>query len=288
VANSNTLEVPFQASYSIETPTGRGSSSDVVSFDLNSSPYHIMLAAGPVDATTKQIQNHTTKGVTQEPVSLAQFNPFIKPNVTTTTSAPTTTTTAVKPANDSSIYGGCYDIKGCFGTPAGCVEKRNCNFLASYARISDDYFQFEIGQAVGDSTNSYAALGLSFDDEMGEDSVMACTLAAGSQVNIAMYWNVDTPSYNSIPLEDPHFGLTEEVGSVEDGLLKCSFKRQAMTRVPEPGTNRSQLFDLRAEKFYLLLAAGKLDTGSGLLTKHTATDRSAEPQVNILCSVHIA
>jgi hypothetical protein len=277
VAKSKTLEVYFQASYSIETPTQRGSS-DVVSFDLNSSPYHIMLATGPVDATSKQIQCHTTKGVTLEPVNLAQFNPYIKPNVTTTTSAPTTTT-AVTPANDSSIYGGCYDIKGCFGTPAGCVEKRNCNFLASYARISYDYFQFEIGQAVGDSTNSYAALGLSFDDKMGEDSVMACTLAAGSQVNIAMYWN--TPSYSSIPLEDPHFGLTEEVGSVEDGLLKCSFKRQAMTRVPEPGTNRSQLFDLRAEKFYLLLAAGKLDS-DGLLTKHTATDRSAEPQVNIL------
>jgi hypothetical protein len=249
-------------------------------FDLNYTPYHLMLATGSVKDGSYVIQQHTNKGVTDQPISMAQFNPFIKSNSTTTTStAPVTTTmTTVMPGNDSSIYASCYATKGCFGTPSGCVEKRNCNYLVTYSRLSEASFRFEIGQVVGSSvTNSYAAFGLSFDDKMGDDSVMACTLSAGGQVDVAMYWNVAKPSYNSLPLQDPHFGLTVTAGSLTDGFLLCSFDREAVTQVPKPD-NTSQLFDLGLQKFFLFLAAGTLDV-DGHLLQHTSKERSASAQV---------
>ena len=125
---------PIQAKYSIEKPGTRqavGKGGVMMDFDLNSTPYHIMLAAGPVDPTSHLIQQHINKGVTPLPVSLAQFNPFI--NASTSTTAATTTTAG--PANDSSLYAGCYDTKGCFGTPPGCVEQRNCKFITTYSKV---------------------------------------------------------------------------------------------------------------------------------------------------------
>ena len=155
--------------------------------------------------------------------------------------------------------------------------ERNCRYLVTYARVTDDRFQFEIGKEVGPATSAYAALGLSFDDKMGEDSVMACTMAAADHLDVAMYWNVASPNKNSLPLEDPHFGLTNVEASVWDGFLQCTFEREAVTRVPKPD-NTSQVFDLGQAKFYLLLASGGMTAG-GVLAQHTSTERSAEPQV---------
>ena len=142
------------------------------------------------------------------------------------------------------------------------------------SQVTEGRFRFEIGLAAA-SAPAYVALGLSFDDEMGEDSVMACTLF-GDSVDVAMYWNVASP-YNSLPLANAHFGLAEVAGGVTDGLLMCSFERDAKTQVPKPdGTTRE--FDLAQAQFYLLLATGSLD-GNGRLVQHAATERSAGPQV---------
>ena len=82
------------------------------------------------------------------------------------------------------------------------------------SQVTEGRFRFEIGLAAA-SAPAYVALGLSFDDEMGEDSVMACTLF-GDSVDVAMYWNVASP-YNSLPLANAHFGLAEVAGGVVQG-----------------------------------------------------------------------
>ena len=56
-------------------------------------------------------------------------------------------------------YEGCYESKGCFGVPSGCVEKGTCTMMASYAYDSTDkQFKFDLHLKNVDP-NKYVALG---------------------------------------------------------------------------------------------------------------------------------
>ena len=62
-------------------------------------------------------------------------------------------------------YQGCGEIKGCFGSPSGCVEERSCEMLVGYALTGDNDVNFEIIGRSGFS-NPYVAFGLSDDGKM--------------------------------------------------------------------------------------------------------------------------
>ena len=194
-------EVDLQASYSIEKPSRTNiHTKDVASFDLNSTPYHVMLAAGPVNTTSHQVQYHTEKVVTPTPVFFAKFNPFIKP----------------------SIYLGCNENVGCEGLPVGCVASRNCSILLRYEAVAEESSQFNLtGTAAG---GTYLAIGLSMDDKMGDDSVVACIPDGGQ--GVVMYWNVVG---NSLPLPNTTVGVSNGSASLENGMMTCSFLLQGTT-----------------------------------------------------------
>ena len=80
--------------------------------------------------------------------------------------------------------------------------------------------------------------------------------------SVSMYWNVASP-YNSYPLADPSFGLSDVATSAEDEVYSCTFHRQAATNISVPNTEDGQtvLFDLDNDKYYLLLAMGPVSSG---------------------------
>ncbi|XP_068248555.1 putative ferric-chelate reductase 1 homolog isoform X2 [Palaemon carinicauda] len=141
------------------------------------------------------------------------------------------------------IYLGCRVNKGCFGFPSGCIDAENCQMLATYAKVSSGY-KFEI---MGDAANdAYVAIGLSDDQKMGKDSVMACTSTNG-QVDVLMGFN--SGKSNEI-LTDSKYGLSDIKTAGIDGRVYCSFIRQAMTEI-----NNIQ-YNLQDERYHLMLAKG--------------------------------
>ncbi|XP_068248554.1 putative ferric-chelate reductase 1 homolog isoform X1 [Palaemon carinicauda] len=175
-------------------------------------------------------------------------------NAITTETAKPTTTTRIPIENLSpevaslqntmqNIYLGCRVNKGCFGFPSGCIDAENCQMLATYAKVSSGY-KFEI---MGDAANdAYVAIGLSDDQKMGKDSVMACTSTNG-QVDVLMGFN--SGKSNEI-LTDSKYGLSDIKTAGIDGRVYCSFIRQAMTEI-----NNIQ-YNLQDERYHLMLAKG--------------------------------
>ena len=134
-----------------------------VLYDLNMNETFIVMAVGPVKDSL--MQYHDKKNKTNVSIDLTEHNDFYTKNNTH--------------HNDTGnpIYENCYQNKGCFGYPDNCVSRRNCDMIVTYTKVrsraaaGEERFRFEMGGKVG---RAYSAVGLSMDDEMGEDSVMAC------------------------------------------------------------------------------------------------------------------
>ena len=218
--------------------------------DLNTVEYYILLATGPVNSSNL-IEKHTEKSASFRSVDMSDYNTFISQNV----------------------YDECFQTKGCFGTPNGCIQSKNCKIVMTYAGVSDVSFQFEIGYPSTAST-SYSAFALSDDDSMGDDSVMACIMNNG-KIDVNMYWNTDKP-LNSVILKDPYFGLSGISGTYKSGFVHCTFKREATTNIPV-SENSTVKFDLKSDKYFLLLATGGVDS-YGTIQKHSLTDHSSSAQ----------
>ena len=229
----------INAKYSVSVP----SSGNIAEFDINVDPYHVMLANGPVNSNNL-IQHHASKGVTEETMDLFRFNSFIS----------------------SDIYSKCFDLKGCFGHPEGCITKRNCEIIATYKKMTSSEFQFEIGFSSSESSG-YAAIGLSTDNKMGDDSVMACTIDNG-KIDVNMYWN--TGHTSSTILVDKYYGLSKITGEFNSGFVSCSFQRAALTNITKPD-NSMAVFDVLTDKYFILIAKGKVNSAN-IIQKHTLTD----------------
>ena len=139
------------------------------------------------------------------------------------------------------------------------------------ANKAETGFRFQIG---GKATQDYIALGLSDDNQLGDDSVMACIKDPNtSQVNVSMYWNTAKP-LGSNELADPHFGLSSMSGSLVDDFYMCTFYRKAATNIPIPslrdGSSNKTFYDLDNNEYYLLLAHGPVSSSTGKLKQHTS------------------
>jgi len=182
---------------------------------------------------------------------------------------------------NQAIYDKCYEEKGCFGTPDNCVDKRNCDMLVTYTKVENTkevgthLFKFELQ---GKTDESYTAVGLSNDKDMGDDSVMVC-MHNSNDMPVQMYWNSQNPK-NSVPLEDTSYGLSDVSWKNEDGLVTCTFFREPVTDVEVPNQDRSVQFDLDNSTFYLLLARGPVSEGSGIIGRHTSIGWTGE-EVNL-------
>ncbi|XP_061177108.1 putative ferric-chelate reductase 1 [Saccostrea echinata] len=139
----------------------------------------------------------------------------------------------------------CGVSKGCFKSYE-CASG-DCTYLVTWYR-SGDQMKFEYTSTIT-ASSKYLCLGFSDDDEMGEDSTMACKYVSGS-VSVEGGFNVDeTYTVLSNPLEKISNVVTSATGSI----FKCSFDRQINSTNPK-------IFDLNT-KWYLLIAEGFIRDG---------------------------
>ncbi len=180
------LEV--KATFQVAAPNG-----SMVGRNLNTEPYYVILATGPLQGG--KIQQHTTRGHSPAAIWWSDYNSYL----------PFT-------------YRGCGETVGCEGLPSNCQATRNCSVLLRYEAIAEDMYQFSLtGLTASEAT--YLAVGLSLDNHMGDDSVVAC-IPEGN-VGTVMYWNL--ASYSSVPLPNTTVGLSNGVVNYIDGILTCSF-----------------------------------------------------------------
>ncbi|KAG7161715.1 ferric-chelate reductase 1-like 1, partial [Homarus americanus] len=199
----------------------------------------------------------TTKRTRQKFGLLGRFRTTAAPattTTTTTTTEPSTTHAPREPSQDlppeeqnmerdlTNIYDDCEKAKGCFGFPAGCEGKNNCDMMMTYSKASSGY-KFEI---MGTINSGYVAAALSDDEKMGSDSVMACRVLNG-EVDVLMAYN--NGKSNEL-LAKSKYGLSDIKTLQVDGKVYCTFIRQALTEIT------AVTFDLDTDTFHLMLATG--------------------------------
>lgn len=131
------------------------------------------------------------------------------------------------------------------GTAYGVFEAEGFKLEWTDSQLTTQFtFQYQ-QQSFKELSNIYAAFGLSYDRKMGDDDVIACKYSNGVGAIQRYYNNDKRPQL----LADPLVGLSETQVSIQDDLLKCSFKRiKSMPSQPN-------YFDL-SKQYYVLLATG--------------------------------
>ncbi|XP_063239185.1 putative ferric-chelate reductase 1 homolog [Bacillus rossius redtenbacheri] len=173
--------------------------------------------------------------------------------ISTTHSPRTTTTPAYTAETDAPIaivydpfYKNCSVTKSCFGVPSGCMATQSCDAISSVLVKGEEYI-FEIkGKNV-----KYAAVGLSLDDKMGDDSVVQC-VPSGSSAAVYSSWNEGKKNIKVLSK-----GISLLKASYVDGDIYCQFTREKVTSV------RNTTFNLVSQKYHLLVAAGTLLSENG-------------------------
>ncbi|XP_012256779.2 putative ferric-chelate reductase 1 homolog [Athalia rosae] len=195
-------------------------------------------------------------GVESPRVSVLRRSIDVK-TVATPAPAPRTTTPPVwnPPVKETAtgvadpFYDGCGAAKNCFGHPVNCVSQKNCQAAVSVL-VRGDRYLFEVY-----ARNSvYAAVGLSDDSKMGDDSVVEC-VNNGNNVGLFMSWN-DGTTNTRIPT--PSGSVQLDSGTVTDDTISCKFWREKTSTV------QGRVYDLVNTPYYLLVAAGKSLKSGGI------------------------
>jgi len=126
----------------------------------------------------------------------------------------------------------------------------------------DGSVEFTFFGTVGNG--DYIAFGLSDTSTMGDTNVMFC-FVKDDVVTVGMGWNPN--SVSSLPLEgealtaglNPLDEPAESFGSYEDGVLTCSFVRDAITEIPVPGGD-TITFDLQNTDYFIMAAYGPMSS----------------------------
>lgn len=136
---------------------------------------------------------------------------------------------------------GCGVTKGCF---SDCRSFDGCTYIISWAQKPTGV-DFTIKGELMSSGAQYVALGLSSDDDMGEDSVTECVMNSGT-FTVENSYNPDDDSNEMTT--NPSLGLSSITGAYTNGILECSFNRENTTSDP-------QIFSLITD-WYLFWAIG--------------------------------
>ena len=151
-------------------------------------------------------------------------------------------------------------VKGCLGFPEGCISHRSCKMLTSYEQNPmTKGVMFDI-QAELINQPGYVAMALSTNGEMPESSVTFC-YQSGDNTGIGMSWNKGY--HDSVVLPDPHIGLTDLKSSFQDGILNCSFTRQAITMIPAMAAGYGNVTYNLSLPYYLMLVQGEATIENG-------------------------
>lgn len=83
----------------------------------------------------------------------------------------------------------------CIGLPENCLDTLNCVAVGKVVKISSDTYKFEV-QTIPETNQSttpiYAAIGLSLDSSMGDDSVVECVMS-NNQIEVFMSYTKRSP-----------------------------------------------------------------------------------------------
>ncbi|TMW54575.1 hypothetical protein DOY81_000369 [Sarcophaga bullata] len=152
------------------------------------------------------------------------------------------------PQAEDPFYTECGTAKNCFGNKDGCVDSKSCDFVSA-VKVRGGIYEFELKSKAANA--AYVALGLSDDNQMGDDLVIECVPQNG-QVN--MYSSLTSgkkTGYGVTRLGVPQNTARLIEGSVINGVIYCKVERDPITKVGD------RVFDLENKPYYLLLAAGK-------------------------------
>jgi len=149
------------------------------------------------------------------------------------------------------------------------------NFKVTQGR-ADPVLTFEIEGHVSNSSN-YIAIGLSTDNKMGDDAVVACT---GDDKNgtVTNYWNINSP-YKAVPCKDATAGISSPSVMIKDGIMTCIFNRDITTVVTTPtDPAKNVTIDLAKTAYYVMLASGPTDA-NGTVQHHTEVDVAEKAEI---------
>ena len=116
------------ASTSIQVPNNPNNTHQVTKFDLNTKPFHILMAIGPVSeddntASTGTLKKHTKAVASEKALDFSTFNSYL---------------------SDDHSYDDCGQKYGCFGLPQNCISDRNCSILVTFLQLNNKDVKFEL------------------------------------------------------------------------------------------------------------------------------------------------
>ncbi|GFS20214.1 ferric-chelate reductase 1 [Elysia marginata] len=225
-------------------------STDPQRFNLTES-WYLIAATGSTSGTTLIQHSPTSRFHTTEKIDLSVKTTDISVASKHTTPRVTTGTT-VPPKVNFNKDPECGKTKGCY---SDCDDGK-CTLLFSWAPHNDSHFHFSMEAAYSDHEDLYVALGFSTKKKMDVASVIACTYISGV-VDVYQSFN---PGYYNVPLADPKEGISEIVGTIDAGVIKCTF-----TKIKTSNSN-SKIYDL-SQPWHLIAALGEAASG-GLLLEH--------------------
>ncbi|CAG0918310.1 unnamed protein product, partial [Notodromas monacha] len=207
------------------------------SFNLGSERYHLQIAAGEMNTTTEVMGFHHERYSMSPRLNL--------------TSAELT----LEPTTLDSFYEGCGVTAGCMGCnqayscsgSESCISSKNCASMLRYS-VADGHYGFLFYRRAS-SEDNWISIALSENKGMGpSSSATICAPMGGDEgVRPQSYWIKGEE--DPIPIENEVEGLIEDsTGSFDDGLLWCSFSRDAITTV------EGKEFDLLNSKFFLTVS----------------------------------
>ncbi|KAK2708879.1 hypothetical protein QYM36_014491, partial [Artemia franciscana] len=150
------------------------------------------------------------------------------------------------------VYEGCGSSKGCYGAPSNCELSKTCSVLTTYKKVDEDSFEFEVYGALSSLDSGYIAVGMSFDDSMGQDSVAECVQINGK---FNLYHSYNNQYYNTRLSDTEQEGFELLDSYIENHHMYCRYKRPKVVSVD------GRSFDL-ADNWYVLLATGKATEGN--------------------------
>ncbi|WP_411022959.1 DOMON domain-containing protein, partial [Salmonella sp. s51228] len=177
----------------------------------------------------------------------------------TTTVAPTLPVTTGVGVN-CSVTKTCFGINIAGGVSTECQNFGSCDVFVSYRPVNDT-IEFEL-QHIG--SLNYMAVGISKDNQMGEDDVFYCqrSTANSAILNVS---DSENPNARNPNVRDPdQSGINMLSYSISGNVLYCRFTRTMTPPDPNTGYELGQ-----NNTFILLLAAGTATGDSGQITQHS-------------------
>jgi hypothetical protein len=171
----------------------------------------------------------------------------------------------------------CGITKSCWKQPDTC-STGTCTYLLTWKNNGNGQsVSFEMEGAVS-SINSWVSFGLSYDQQMGTDSVVDCIYnSQTSTFSVQSSWN---SGHDNQPLANPQLGLVS--GSTSAGYVNGHIVCQFQRLISVSGSSSSNVFPLDSSTYYILMALGS--ASNGVKQMHSDRTKSSD-QFNFTASV---